>query len=149
LILRHKNGLSFYQFPNFNQHREIFHGVFTRDAGFSKPPFDSLNIGLNVGDDEKRVLKNRQAITECTDNLKPVFTRQVHGTVVIKIDGKHIKRNELLGSSPEGDAMVTNLSGIMPVIQVADCQPVLLFDPVRKVVANIHSGFPRRIAGNR
>ncbi|MDY0223311.1 MAG: polyphenol oxidase family protein, partial [Desulfobacterium sp.] len=27
------------------------------------------------------------------------------------------------------------------VIQVADCQPVLLLDPVKKVVANIHSGW--------
>jgi hypothetical protein len=47
----------------------------------------------------------------------------------------------------EGDAMVTSIPGIMPVIQVADCQAVVVHDPVRQVVANIHSGW-RGSVGN-
>ncbi|MCK7503945.1 MAG: polyphenol oxidase family protein [Desulfobacterales bacterium] len=47
---------------------------------------------------------------------------------------------------PVGDAMVTDRTGTLLVVQVADCQPVLLFDPERRVVANIHSGWRGSIA---
>lgn len=141
MILKNKNGLSFYQFPNFSRFPEIIHGVFTRESGFSKPPFNCLNIGLNVGDDVKNVHKNRRAILECMDGLQPVFAKQVHGKIVLKFDERCTTCSGLSGGLLEGDAMVTNLPGIMPVIQVADCQPVFLFDPTGKVVANIHSGW--------
>ena len=39
------------------------------------------------------------------------------------------------------DAMVCSEKGIALVVQVADCQPVLLYDGVRQVVANVHSGW--------
>ncbi len=42
---------------------------------------------------------------------------------------------------PEADGIITDIEGIFAVIQVADCQAVILYDPVRKVVANIHSGW--------
>ena len=37
--------------------------------------------------------------------------------------------------------MVTDRTGQLLVIQVADCQPVFIFDAQRRVVANIHSGW--------
>jgi len=40
-----------------------------------------------------------------------------------------------------GDAVVTDVSGTHLVIQVADCQSVMLYDPSRRVVANVHSGW--------
>jgi len=45
-----------------------------------------------------------------------------------------------------GAATVTDRTGKLLVVQVADCQPVLLFDPERRVVANIHSGWRGSIA---
>ena len=153
MILQNMNGLSFYQYPNLNQFDKLIHGVFTRASGFSKNPFHSLNVGFSTGDDEKNVNQNRHAIAECMGALSPVFAKQVHGKTVINIDKIHgpvglHKKNEparnldgYSGGHLEGDAMVTSLTGIMPVIQVADCQPVFLFDPQKKVVANIHSGW--------
>jgi purine-nucleoside/S-methyl-5'-thioadenosine phosphorylase / adenosine deaminase len=151
VILQHANGLSFYQYPNLNQFDELIHGVFTRKSGFSRHPFRSLNVGLSTGDDEKHVNQNRHAIADCMGTLSPVFSKQLHGKTVINLDRidrldkthDHVSGlpvGNLVGP-PEGDAMVTSLSGIMPVIQVADCQPVFLFDPKKKVVANIHSGW--------
>jgi polyphenol oxidase len=40
-----------------------------------------------------------------------------------------------------GDAIVTDLPHKNLVIQVADCQAVLLYDPIRHVVGNVHSGW--------
>jgi YfiH family protein len=39
------------------------------------------------------------------------------------------------------DAVVTDRSENYLVIQVADCQSVLMYEPVRRVVANVHSGW--------
>ncbi len=41
---------------------------------------------------------------------------------------------------PEVDALVTCKPGLVLVIRTADCIPVLLFDPQKKVVAAIHAG---------
>jgi len=47
---------------------------------------------------------------------------------------------------PVADAVVTNIPGVLLVIQVADCQAVVLFDPVKQVVANLHSGWRGSVA---
>jgi len=47
---------------------------------------------------------------------------------------------------PVADGVVTNVPGILLVIQVADCQAVVLFDPVKRVVANLHSGWRGNVA---
>lgn len=39
------------------------------------------------------------------------------------------------------DAVITDIKGIFLVIQVADCQSVMLYDPHQKAIANIHSGW--------
>jgi YfiH family protein len=162
VIFKHTSGPSYYQYSGLNQFGEIVHGVFTRHTGFSEPPFHSLNVGSGTGDDDHLVIRNRQAIVECMGGLVPVFLKQVHGNTVINLNNVpgfnnvfgpgHMTGNgntsgpcepfTLNTRAPlEGDAMVTSIPGIMPVIQVADCQPVFLFDPKRTVVANIHSGW--------
>ncbi|MBF0467397.1 MAG: laccase domain-containing protein [Desulfamplus sp.] len=56
-----------------------------------------------------------------------------------------VKKNGVLPKVPlcarDADGIVTNIKGILAVMQVADCQAVILYDPVRQVVANIHSGW--------
>ena len=39
------------------------------------------------------------------------------------------------------DALITDVPGIRLLIQTADCQAVMLFDPQKRVVANIHCGW--------
>ncbi len=135
--LTKSNGISFYQFENINLLTGIAHGIFTRHAGHSKIPFDSLNISRNIGDDNRSVEKNRNIIAGCFDNRKLVYASQVHGDRVLVIDSGNP------GSSAPltGDALVTNIPRIGLVIQVADCQAVMLVDPDRQVVANIHAGW--------
>lgn len=47
---------------------------------------------------------------------------------------------------PVADGVVTNIPGVLLVIQVADCQAVVLFDPLKQVVANLHSGWRGSVA---
>ncbi len=52
---------------------------------------------------------------------------------------------------PDTDGLVTNKEGIALITRFADCTPILLFDPVKRVQANIHSGWKgtlQRIGAN-
>ena len=62
---------------------------------------------------------------------------QVHGSRVAIVNRPGMTREELEGF----DAFVTNLPGVAIGVRTADCVPVLLYDPVRRVVAAIHTGW--------
>jgi YfiH family protein len=136
------NGIAYYQFENLKRLDVVFHGIFTRQTGLSKSPFDSLNIARDIGDDHHSVKKNREIVAGCFDNRKLVYATQVHGDRVLVID--RLNPDSLNPGSPPpltGDALVTDIPRIGLVIQVADCQAVMLVDPVRQVVANVHAGW--------
>ena len=67
----------------------------------------------------------------------PVLTaHQVHGTAIAVISGK-MSRDDLQGF----DALITDIPGLAIGVRTADCVPILLHDPVRHVVAAVHSGW--------
>ncbi|QTA91516.1 peptidoglycan editing factor PgeF [Desulfonema magnum] len=137
MILKQKNEVPFFQFPNLAKYVDIRHGVFTRNGGCSKIPYHHLNISPGVGDEESCVKHNRRLISQCMEEKELVFANQVHGTEILIFSKDDPAGPPVL----TGDAMVTDIPGRMLVIQVADCQAVLLYDPVQQVVANIHSGW--------
>ncbi|MCC6967433.1 MAG: peptidoglycan editing factor PgeF [Nitrospira sp.] len=70
--------------------------------------------------------------------------KQVHGTDALVVD-RPVEQGEMF----EGgwDALVTNQPGLMVTVRTADCVPVLLHDPVQRVVAAIHAGWRGAVAG--
>lgn len=64
-----------------------------------------------------------------------VFPRQTHGNCVIEI--QNISPKEW----SDGDALISNQSGICICVQTADCVPVLLFDKKNRVVSVVHAGW--------
>ena len=66
-----------------------------------------------------------------------VQMHQVHDVKVAVVDREDISRDELDGY----DALITDLSGVAIGVRTADCIPVLLYDPVKKIAAAIHSGW--------
>jgi YfiH family protein len=142
VIRENRDGLSFFKFPNLSEFSDIRHGVFTRNHGRSTGPFRSLNIGYGVGDNDVHVELNRQKISRSIEGKDIVYLTQIHGRDIVVFQ-KDDKR-EITKQSPfpyKGDALVSDISGKFLVIQVADCQSVLMYDPVRRVAANVHSGW--------
>lgn len=68
--------------------------------------------------------------------------KQVHGDSILQI-----KTMEQATEPDEYDAMVTNTPGVGLLIQQADCQAILLHDPVKDVIAAIHNGWRGSAAG--
>ena len=62
---------------------------------------------------------------------------QVHDVKVAVVDRVDISQDELDGC----DAMITDLPGVAIGVRTADCIPVLLYDPVKKAAAAVHSGW--------
>lgn len=140
MILTHATGASYFQFEHLADFPEIAHGVFTRSPGHSEPPFDRLNISLSVGDDPGRVARNRGLVADCLGAAALASARQVHGSDVVVVDGRPP------ASPPVGDALVTRHAGTFLMIAAADCQAILMYDPRRRVVAGIHSGWRGSVA---
>jgi len=136
MISTTRGGIPCFQFPHFFGLPGLRHGIFTRKGGVSHGPFESLNIGLGIGDTPEHVKQNRRLIAQCMSADSLIFSKQVHGASVLKIGNDHTPATSLVG-----DAMITASPGKFLAIQVADCQPVLLFDPVRRVIAAVHSGW--------
>ncbi len=111
-------------------------GFSCRSGGSSRPPYDSLNLGLSVGDDDAAVLANRGALAVACglDAESLTWMRQVHGRDVwYAADG---------AAAPPGpvDAMFTDRPGRALCVLVADCAPVLLADPHARIVGAAHAG---------
>lgn len=68
---------------------------------------------------------------------KVVQMHQVHGDAIVIVDEATDTSHRLEGY----DAMITRMRGIALGVRTADCVPVLLHDPVRGVIAAVHSGW--------
>lgn len=133
-----KNGLRYFQFDIFKG-QPLFHAVLTRRGGFSLGPFASLNTGGTVGDDSDAVLKNHRKIYETLDY--PFDSRfdvwQVHGRDVICTD----EPREPGTLHTKADGILTQNPSVTLFMRFADCVPILLFDPIRKVTGIAHAGW--------
>ena len=106
--------------------------------------YDAFNLGLGQDQPHADTWQNRERmIGFFGSDYCGVYARQVHGKGVGSLrQGEHWDSSRASGSMRlEGDALVTDQRSAALVIQVADCQPIILVDPVQGVVANIHSGW--------
>lgn len=130
--------LRFYKFDSFPVN-QIKQGVFTRHGGVSPHPWKSLNLGGTVGDDIKNIIENRRLLFDSinlrVDSLFDVW--QVHSDIVITVE----KARGLENDPVKADAIITNNPQVTLFMRFADCVPVFLYDPVRRVVGMVHAGW--------
>jgi hypothetical protein len=139
MIARRKNNILYLEFPLLSGFPGLFNGIFTRHGGYSSAPYDSLNIGKNGSDTAENVRHNRSLIQDCIESSEPlIFVNQVHGADVIVLRREDEPE---IPSDLTGDALITDIPGLPMGIQLADCQAILLYDPVNAVAANIHAGW--------
>ncbi|MBK6282237.1 MAG: peptidoglycan editing factor PgeF [Draconibacterium sp.] len=116
---------------------KIFRG-FENVVAFTstKQTFETKNPRF-TGDSTDIFEQNRILLAEKL-MIKPdqlVFPRQTHTNCVVEVSD--IPKTEIR----ETDALVTNKTGICLCVQTADCVPILLFDPVKNVIAAVHAGW--------
>ncbi len=121
-----------------SHHNSITHLFTTRMGGISKSPFMSNNLAFHVGDDRDDVITNHQNLTKQMNyNLANlVHMQQIHSDKIIIVDPK----THNFDNPPECDALITNQKNIPLMVMTADCTPVLMYDPVKQIIAVAHAG---------
>ena len=102
---------------------------------YSRKPIDFGGSALEEEGREKLIKSIEEdfgyrfrAVKQCT--------RQVHGNRVVIVDEQNLQEEP-----GEADGLLTDLRGVALEIHTADCQSVFLYDPVRNVIGNVHSGW--------
>jgi YfiH family protein len=125
-------------------------GVTTRSGGVSSGSYATLNLSLHVGDSTPDVLENRRRVAAAL-GASPgdfVFCNQSHGRNVTIVSAGDRGRGALSldDAIPGTDALVTREPGVVLAVMAADCVPIVLLDPVVRVLACVHAGWRGTIA---
>ncbi|MBK9098275.1 MAG: peptidoglycan editing factor PgeF [bacterium] len=118
----------------FNQFPEIIFGFSTRYGQDSEAPY-YFNLSFSVGDDKEKVDQNRKMFfNELGLNEEMVsYQKQVHEDKINFVD--------TYGSCGESDALITKSKNLGLAISSADCPAIFIYDPLKKVIAAVHSGW--------
>ncbi|THB74790.1 MAG: peptidoglycan editing factor PgeF [Gammaproteobacteria bacterium] len=106
-----------------------------RRGGFSRSPYDSMNLATHVGDDPHAVAQNRELlIREAKLPSEPLWLEQIHSDRIVYNYGP-------AGTPPLADASWTDRSGLVCIVLTADCLPILVANKSGTEVAAIHAGW--------
>lgn len=144
-----RGGVTFTAGERLMEAPGVVHGFSTRLGGVSEGVFASLNLGLSVGDDPGLVRENYRrffAAVGVTGDYVAMLS-QVHGDTVRTVTTADMRRDVYEPRIGEGDGMITAIPGVALVIFMADCIPILLCDPVRRVIGAVHAGWRGTAAG--
>lgn len=123
----------------------------TRCGGYSRAPYESLNLGFHVQDVEERVRQNRRVLGKLLGEglHEPVVGEQVHSATVRPIGELHAgtRWNQNEKALAATDGLVTIARRLPLVTLVADCLPIALVDPQHGVGAAVHAGWRGLAAG--
>lgn len=125
-----------YRIPDiFSSVSNLISGESTRHGGVSVYPYNSLNLGGSTTDNPENVAENnKRFFGELGIELSQVAkSHQVHGAEILIVTEA--------GRFEGFDALITNIPEIQLSVTIADCTPVLIYDPVKKAVAAIHAGW--------
>lgn len=149
--LINEHGLPLLRFRIFEQYPELIHAVTTRQGGCSSGQYESLNLGVKVGDALECVAENRRRLAAALKHdLDSVITPvQVHGNSVLAATSEFLRGGArgLCSIMPPADGLVTNMPGLLLMIKIADCYPVFLVDARKQAVGLVHAGWRGTASG--
>ncbi len=132
------NEIRFYTFETL-QTLGFVHAIFTRKGGVSPQPWYSLNVGGTVGDTPERVQENRlRSLSALGRDPASVYdVWQVHSADVVSVTSPRDPNQP----HQRADAMLSNQPELTLYMRFADCVPIFLVDPKRRVYGLAHAGW--------
>ena len=147
--LRQRAGLPVLTWPAFDP-LPVEAIVTTRHGGVSAGGYATLNLSFAVGDEAANVRENRRRAAAAlgADPAHFVFAAQVHGSRAEVVSAADRGRGTLTAGDTVGpaDALVTATPGTVLAILVADCVPIVLYDPSAHVLGCVHAGWRGTVA---
>jgi conserved hypothetical protein, YfiH family len=145
MIRVERENVTFYRFPGLSRFPELNHFVSGREGGVSTEGRFSLNLGFMDEDSTGNVRVNRELLANAVGCSLDAFTlgEQKHTTHIEVVDTtkRGMGGKEKESRLPATDGLITREPGICLMVLAADCVPVLLYDPVERVIAAVHAGW--------
>lgn len=139
-----KDGIEYIQFRKLLAYKDIVNHAYSIgiDKNYRTAKANKEKLSEN---DYQKAMQDYKNLCQVI-NAKPehlVKTNQEH-TNRVKVVKEKINRNEPDFNLPQydkTDGLITNQKNIMLATTNADCILLLFFDPIKKVIANTHSGW--------
>ncbi|MEK7523958.1 MAG: polyphenol oxidase family protein [Patescibacteria group bacterium] len=127
-------GKTFFEYDLFQQYaQKVSHAVLSRHIAIDDVHSIQTVMSTRPSHSEAKQLKRPKG---ATSPVQPVsFANQMHGTEVWKVD--EANKNESRG----GDILITSVTQTPLLIRIADCASIMIFDPEKNIIANVHAGW--------
>ena len=124
--------------------QNLKHCFFSKNKGFSKGIYKSLNCGYGSRDKPKTVKRNLEKVATIMGvNLnKLILMRQTHSNIVRVLNKSSIKKNRI-----KADGIITQSNKIAIGVLTADCVPIIIYDKINNIVGCIHAGWRGALNG--
>lgn len=136
------NKIEYLQFKILNKYN-LKHCITLRHGGVSKGDFESLNFNMRA-DLKENVMDNLYKVCSCLniDKYNVFKAHQNHTDNILVLDSNNKESYHIEDILDEDyDAYIVTKKNIATLITTADCNPVIVYDPIKNIVANIHSGW--------
>ena len=119
----------------FDKYENVLCAVSTRYSGKEDVHPFYFNMSYKVGDNSEYVKMNRGKLFETLgiDGRKVTYQHQTHS-----VNHNYVNEPAFFKDS---DALFTDLTGNFLAVSVADCVPVFLYEPEKKIISAVHSGW--------
>jgi hypothetical protein len=141
--IRKQKGIPVLEARGLTRGAWLTHGFTTRRPG-------EFNLNYSVADNPEAVARHRRRLLGALGNSRwqLVTLHQEHSDVIhvltappLASSGPPTRRERDGAHQLTGDALITDRPGLLLGVQVADCLPILIFDPEKRVVAAVHAGW--------
>ena len=128
----------------------VAHGFSGRAGGVSLAEHTrSLNLTVDLGDPKETVLANTDIFCRAVSGDRwgaeaGVKAHQIHSVRVRRLTAEQAGEGAVRASGEPCDGFVTDAPGVLPMIRVADCVPILfagLTEDGKPVIAAVHAGW--------
>ncbi len=123
------------EFELFKSLKTLSHGVICRKGGVSSFPYNSLNLNLDHPVLPLDIEENLNKITRVLKLERPIFAKQEHQGEIALVTLENAPHPFIC------DGFITDQPKMTLMVIHADCQAGLFYDPIKKVIANIHCGW--------
>jgi|GEM_PF-215627 len=146
MFFRLHKGLTLACFSNLTGEDDLFHAISTRQINSDNNTLSEVIADIFQRNEKNQPIESSDKnVFRYKDLSKLICLNQTHGADVHVIKSPD-QAESAAARPPQADAVICSLPETCLVIQTADCQSVMLYDPVCHVAANIHSGWKGSIA---
>lgn len=145
-IIHIKNGkveyLKFRILENYSD--KLLHLITLRHGGVSTGVYNSLNFRTVGNDKYENIDKNLEIISSCNGIKKEKIYKgkQDHTDNILILDNENKYKYKFSNLSKECyDAYIVTKKDINTLVTTADCNPIIIYDPILNIYANVHSGW--------